>query len=136
MSASTTYGGNPMACAAGLATLEVFEEEKILENVNKVGAFIIARMQKMKESHKIIGDARGKGLLLAIDLVKDRTTREPFTEAGNMVYEKAFARGLAWIPAGNILRLAPPLVITEELAGKAMDIVDEAIGETEKHFGY
>lgn len=136
MSASTTYGGNPMACAAGLATLEVFQEEKILENVNKVGAFIMARMQKMKESHRIIGDARGKGLLLAVDLVKDRTTREAFPEAGKMVYEKAFSKGLAWIPAGNILRLAPPLVITEELAGKAMDIVDEAIGETEKHFGF
>ena len=96
----------------------------------------VARMQKMKESHRIIGDARGKGLLLAVDLVKDRTTREAFPEAGKMVYEKAFSKGLAWIPAGNILRLAPPLGITEELAGKAMDIVDEAIGETEKALGY
>ena len=136
MSASTTYGGNPMACAAGLATLEVFQEENILDNVNMVGAFVMARMQKIKERHRIVGDVRGKGLLLAIDLVKDRTTREAFIEAGKMVYEKAFSRGLAWIPAGNILRLAPPLVITEELAAKAMDIVDEAIGETEKHFGF
>jgi 4-aminobutyrate aminotransferase-like enzyme len=136
MSASTTYGGNPMACAAGYATLEVFQEENILSNVNRVGAFLMARMKALKESHRIIGDVRGKGLLLAIDLVKDRSTREPFTEAGKMVYEKAFARGLAWIPAGNILRLAPPLVITEELAAKAMDIVEEALGETEKHFGF
>ncbi len=135
MSASTTYGGNPMACAAGYATLEVFQEEKILENVNRVGAFVMARMKKLKEAHPIIGDVRGKGLLLAIDLVKDRASREPFVEAGKMVYEKAFARGLAWIPAGNILRLAPPLIITEELAGKAMDIVEESIAETEKHFG-
>ena len=136
MSASTTYGGNPMACAAGYATLEVFQEEKILENVNQVGAFIMARMRKLKSRHPTVGDVRGKGLLLAIDLVKDQGSREPFIEAGKMVYEKAFARGLAWIPAGSILRLAPPLVITEELAAKAMDIIDEAIGETEKHFGY
>jgi 4-aminobutyrate aminotransferase/4-aminobutyrate aminotransferase/(S)-3-amino-2-methylpropionate transaminase len=136
MSASTTYGGNPMACAAGYATLEVFQEEKILENVNRVGAFVMERMKKLKEGHPIIGDVRGKGLLLAIDLVKDRSTREPFVEAGKMVYEKAFTKGLAWIPAGNILRLAPPLVITEELAAKAMDIVDEAIMETERHFGF
>jgi 4-aminobutyrate aminotransferase-like enzyme len=136
MSASTTYGGNPMACAAGYATLEVFEEEKILENVNRVGAFLLGRLRTLKERHPLVGDVRGKGLLLAIDLVKDRTTKEPFVEAGKMVYEKAFTRGLAWIPAGNILRLAPPLVITEELAAKAVDIVDEAIAEAEKHFGY
>jgi len=135
-SASTTYGGNPMACAAGLATLEVIEEENILENVNKVGAFILDKLESLKSSHKIVGDTRGKGLLLAIDLVKDRDTNEPFMEAGKMVYEEAFKRGLAWIPAANILRLAPPLVMTEELASKAIDIIDEAICVTEKHFGY
>ncbi len=135
-SASTTYGGNPMACAAGYATLQVIEEEKLLDNVNAVGAFIMDRLVKMKQDHKIIGDVRGKGLLLAIDLVKDRNTNEPFIEAGKMVYEEAFKRGLAWIPAGNILRLAPPLIMTEELAGTALDIIDEAIGVTGKHFGY
>jgi 4-aminobutyrate aminotransferase-like enzyme len=135
MSASTTYGGNPIAAAAGYATLEVFQEEKILENVNAVGASLMKRLRRLKESHPSVGDVRGKGLLLAIDLVKDRATREPFVDAGKMIYEKAFARGLAWISAGNILRLAPPLVITEELAVRAVDIIDEAIGETEKHFG-
>jgi 4-aminobutyrate aminotransferase-like enzyme len=135
MSASTTYGGNPMACAAGYATLEVFEEENLLENVNRVGEFIMKRMRALKESHRIVGDVRGRGLLLAIDLVKDQGTREPFVEAGKMVYERAFSKGLAWIPAGNILRLAPPLTITEELSAKAMDIVEETISETETHFG-
>jgi len=77
---------------------------------------------------------RGKGLLLAIDLVKDRDTNEPFVEAGTMVYEKAFSKGLAWIPAGNILRLAPPLTITEELAVKALEIIEESIGEVEATF--
>jgi 4-aminobutyrate aminotransferase/4-aminobutyrate aminotransferase/(S)-3-amino-2-methylpropionate transaminase len=134
-SASTTYGGNPMACAAGLATLEVIEEENILDNVNKVGEFLINRLKKLKEDHPIVGDVRGKGLLLAIDLVKNRGTNETFDEAGKIVYRKAFEKGLAWIPAGNILRLAPPLVITEELAGKAIDIIEESISETEKQFG-
>ncbi|MCL4376766.1 MAG: aspartate aminotransferase family protein [Actinobacteria bacterium] len=136
MSASTTYGGNPMACAAGYATLQVFEEENILENVNKVGKFIMDKLSKMKQSHKIIGDVRGKGLLLAIDLVKDISTKEPFTEAGKFVYENAFSKGVAWIPAGNILRLAPALIMTEELADKALDIIDESITEAEKKFGY
>jgi len=135
-SASTTYGGNPIACAAGLATLETIEEEKILENVNNVGSFIIERLQKLREAHPIVGDVRGKGLLLAIDLVKDKKTNEAFTDAGKMVYEKAFSKGLAWIPAGNILRLAPPLIMTEELAAKAIEIIDDAISETEKYYGY
>ena len=134
-SASTTYGGNPMACAAGLATLEVIEEENILDNVNKVGEFLINRLKKLKEDHPIVGDVRGKGLLLAIDLVKNRGTNETFDEAGKIVYRKAFEKGLDWIPAGNILRLDPPLVITEELAGKAIDIIEESISETEKQFG-
>ncbi len=136
MSASTTYGGNPLACAAGCATLEVFEEENLLDNVNTVGAFMMQELLKMKEQHKLIGDVRGKGLLLAIDLVKDRNTREPFVEAGKMVYERAFSKGVAWIPAQNILRLAPPLIMTEELAGKGLEIIAESIAETEKHFGY
>jgi 4-aminobutyrate aminotransferase-like enzyme len=136
MSASTTYGGNPMACAAGLATLEVMEEERILDNVNRVGAFLMERLRGMKERHPIVGDVRGRGLLLAVDLVKDRDSREPFAEAGKRVYEKAFSKGLAWIPAGNILRLAPPLILTEELAAKAADIVEESIGETERELGY
>ncbi len=135
MSASTTYGGNPMACAAACATLEVFEEENILDNVIKIGEIVMRTLKKMKSSHKIIGDVRGRGLLMAIELVKDVNTKEPFVEAGRMVYEKAFIKGLAWIPAGNILRLAPPLIMTEELAAKAMEIIDESISETEAHFG-
>jgi 4-aminobutyrate aminotransferase-like enzyme len=135
-SASTTYGGNPMACAAGLATLEVIEEENILDNVNKVGSYMMKRLKAMRDAHPIVGDVRGKGLLHAIDLVKDKESRKAFNEAGKMVYQKAFSKGLAWIPAGNILRLAPPLIMTEELAGKALDIIDESIAETEKHFGY
>ena len=136
MSASTTYGGNPMACAAAYATLQVFEEENILDNVNRVGTFILGKLKEMKANHKIIGDVRGKGLLLAIDLVKDRDSNEPFIEAGKMVYEIAFKKGLAWIAAENILRLAPPLIMTEDLALKALEIIDEAITETEGRFGY
>jgi len=136
MSASTTYGGNPMACAAALATLEVIEEEDLLANVNRVGGFMMRRLTEMASAHPTVGQVRGKGLLLAIELVKDKTTKEPFVDAGKRVYERAFAKGVAWIPAGHILRLAPPLVMTEELAGKALDIIEESIAETERHFGY
>ena len=67
---------------------------------------------------------------------KDKSYNEPLMEAGTMVYEKAFSKGLAWVPAGNILRLAPPLTMTEYLAEKALEIIDDAISETEKELGY
>ena len=89
-------------------------------------------MAKMKEEHKIIGDVRAKGCLMGIELVKDRGTKEPFNKAGELVYQKAFAKGLAWIPAGHILRMSPPIVMNEETLLKGLDIIDEAIGETQK----
>jgi len=132
ISASSSYGGNPMACAAALASIEVIEEEGLCENSKKLGEFILRRLQKMQEKYKIIGEVRGKGCLLAIELVRDRNTKEPFTEAGNLVYQKAFAKGVAWVPAGHILRLSPPIIMTEDVAAKALDIIEEAIGETVK----
>jgi 4-aminobutyrate aminotransferase-like enzyme len=136
ISASTSYGGNPMACAAALASIEVIQEEKLLENARRLERFFLRRMERMKAEHPIIGDVRGKGCLLGIELVKDRDTQEPFDEAGKRVYQKAFKKGLAWIPAGPILRLSPPIIMDEEVAAKGMDIVDEAIFETEREFGY
>ena len=69
-------------------------------------------------------------------LVKDRESKEPFDEAGTFVYQSAFRKGLAWIPAGHILRMNPPIVMDLDAAAKCMDIIDEAIGEAEKHFGF
>jgi 4-aminobutyrate aminotransferase-like enzyme len=136
ISASTSYGGNPMACAAALASIQVIEEEGLLENARRLERFFEQRMARMLADHSIIGDVRVKGCLLGIELVKDRTTKEPFDEAGKRVYQKAFRKGLAWIPAGHILRLSPPIIMDEEVAAKGMDIVDEAIYETEKELGY
>ncbi len=136
ISASSSYGGNPMACAAALASIEVIEEEDILQNVRSVGGFFMKRMEKMKEQHPIIGHVKGKGFLLGIELVKDKRTKEPFEEAGKLVYQKAFRKGLAWIPAGHILRMSPPLIMDEKYASQGMDIIEEAIAEVEKEFGY
>lgn len=136
ISASTSYGGNPMAAAAGLASLEIIEEESIVEKSEKLGSFILNRLKKMEAEHKIIGEVRGKGCLLGIELVKDKNTKEAFAEAGNKVYQKAFSKGLAWIPAKQNLRMSPPLIMEEDLAAKALDIIDESITEVEKEFGY
>jgi len=136
ISASTSYGGNPMAAAAGLASLEVIEEEDIVEKSAELGNFILRELKKMQDSHKIIGEVRGKGCLLGMELVKDQKTKEPFIEAGNKVYQKAFAKGLAWIPSKNNLRMSPPLIMEEDLALKALAIIDEAVTEVEKEYGY
>ncbi len=136
ISASTSYGGNPMACAAALASLQVIEEEGLLENAQRLERFFLHRMEQMMQNHPIIGDVRAKGCLLGIELVQDRTTKEPFDEAGKRVYQKAFRKGLAWIPAGHILRLSPPIIMDEAIAAKGMDIVEEAIAETERELGY
>jgi 4-aminobutyrate aminotransferase-like enzyme len=132
ISASSSYGGNPMACAAALACIEVMEEENLLARSLHLGDLAMKRMQKMMKEHKIIGDVRAKGCLMGIELVKDRATKEPFDEAGKRVYQKAFRKGLAWIPAGHILRMSPPIVMDDETLLKGMDLIDEAIGETEK----
>jgi 4-aminobutyrate aminotransferase-like enzyme len=136
ISASTSYGGNPMACAAALASLEAIQSEGLLENAQRLGQFFVKRLDQMQASHRIIGHVRCKGCLMGVELVKDRTTKEPFDEAGKLVYQTAFRKGLAWIPAGHILRMSPPIVMDLDVAAKCMDIIDESIGEVEKKLGY
>jgi len=136
ISASSSYGGNPMACAAALASVEVIEEENILDNVRQVGKYFMKRLEKMKNEHPIIGDVKGKGFLLGIELVKDKNNKEPFNEAGKLVYQKAFRKGLAWIPAGHILRMSPPLIMDEKFAAMGLDMIEESIAEVEKEYGY
>lgn len=133
---STSYGGNPMACAAVAAVISVIEEDHLVEHCSALGEFALDRMRTMAELHPIIGEVRGRGALLAIELVKDKATREPFVEAGNLVYQTAFRNGLAWATAGHILRITPPIVMSTELMAKGLDIIEDAIAETEAHFGY
>jgi len=136
ISASSSYGGNPMACAAALACIEVIEEENLLERSAHLGQLALKRMEKIKSAHPIVGDVRVKGCLMGIELVKDKSTKEPLDEAGKLVYQKAFGKGLAWIPAGHILRMSPPIIMEDEVLLKGLDIIDEAIGETEKELGF
>jgi 4-aminobutyrate aminotransferase-like enzyme len=135
ISASSSYGGNPMACAAALASTEVIEEENLLERALHLGEIAQKRMERMKAEHPIIGDVRSKGCLMGIELVKDRAAKTPFDKAGELVYQKAFRKGLAWIPAGHILRMSPPIVMDDDALLAGLDIIDEAIGETEKELG-
>ena len=136
ISASTSYGGNPMACAAALAAIEVIEEEGLLAHALRLGEVCMRRLEQMQAEHAIIGHVRGKGCLFGVELVKDRGTKEPFDEAGKLVYQRAFEKGLAWIPAGHILRMSPPIVMDEDAALRGLDLIDEAIGDVERQLGY
>jgi 4-aminobutyrate aminotransferase-like enzyme len=136
ISASSSYGGNPMACAAALASTEVIEEENLLEHAQHLGEIAQKRMERMKAEHPIVGDVRSRGCLMGIELVTDREAKTPFDKAGELVYQKAFRKGLAWIPAGHILRMSPPIVMDDETLLRGLDLIDEAIGETEVELGY
>jgi 4-aminobutyrate aminotransferase-like enzyme len=121
-----------MACAAALASTEVIQEENLLDYCLALGEHCTKILLEMKDRHPIIGDVRCKGALMGIELVRDRRTKEPFTEAGEFVYQHAFRNGLAWIPAGHILRMSPPIVMDFDTAAKGLEIIEDAIGAAEK----
>ncbi|MHB1461511.1 MAG: aspartate aminotransferase family protein [Armatimonadota bacterium] len=136
ISASTSYGGNPMACAAALASIEVIEEEGLLAHAKELEDIFRAKMADWTTKYAIVGDCRVKGCLMGVELVKNKATKEPFDEAGKLVYQTAFRKGLAWIPAGHILRMSPPIIMPNEVAIKAMDIIEESIAEVQTKLGY
>jgi 4-aminobutyrate aminotransferase-like enzyme len=125
---SSSYGGNPLASAAGLAALEIIVRENLVENSARVGAKMLARLQAMQEKHRIIGDVRGKGLLLGLELVKDRKSKElvskDFTKA---LFQECLRRGLLAMSYTPIIRINPPLNTPEDLALEGLDILDESI---------
>ncbi len=125
-----THEKNPVACAAGLATIEVVEEEHLLENARDLGDYALERMQAMKQKHAIIGDIRGLGLLLGMELVKDSRSNERATDLAEEVMYKALAKGLSFkLSMGNILTLTPPLTLTRDEMEQAMDILDVCLTE-------
>jgi 4-aminobutyrate aminotransferase-like enzyme len=136
VSSASSYGGNPVACAAALACIEVMQGDGMLDHAARLGDFMLKRLRKFEKDYTIMGNVRGKGALLGIELVKDRDTKEPNLEACRMVYRKAFEKGVSWIPAKHNLRLSPPLIMTQDLAAKALDIIEEAIAETERNLEY
>jgi 4-aminobutyrate aminotransferase len=129
---ASTFGGNPISIAAALATMDVLEREGIA-NAARVGGLMLERLDGWKQTHPLVGDVRGRGLMIGIELVKDKTTREPATALRNRVETLAFERGLMMLGCGETsLRLCPPLIVSEEEATVALDILEEALTEVEK----
>jgi 4-aminobutyrate aminotransferase len=129
---ASTFGGNPVAVAASLATLDLLNRE-LIANASRVGAFIFGKTADWRERHKIVGDIRGKGLMIGVELVRDQKTKERAPEFRNQVIQAAFQKGLLVLGAGeNTLRLAPPLIVDEEQAEFAVRTLDVCISEVEK----
>jgi len=126
-----TFGGNPVASAIGKAVLEVIEAENLQDNAHKVGRRISAGLAKLKAKHKAIGDVRGRGLMQGIELVKDRSTKEPGTAECAQVLETARDLGLLLGKGGlrgQTLRIAPPMCVNEADADFLLDVLDECFG--------
>jgi 4-aminobutyrate aminotransferase len=129
---ASTFGGNPVSIAAAMVTLDIIEREG-MANAAKVGALMLQRVNGWKKTHPLVGDVRGRGLMIGIELVKDKTTREPATALRNRVETLAFERGLMVLGCGETtLRLSPPLIVNEHEATVALDILEEAITLAEK----
>ena len=125
-----TFGGNPVSCAAGLAVLDVIENENLQQNALEVGQHLIDGLNDLATRHESIGDIRGSGLFLAVDLVKDREIREPATEMTSRVVNGLRDRGIltgSIGPGDNILKLRPPMVFSKENADYFLGIVDDVL---------
>jgi len=133
---SSSYGGNPLAAAAGLATLEILLKEDLVRNAERVGKVMLARLEAMKEKHRCVGEVRGKGLMLGIELVRDRQTKEPLgKDVTRALYQECLRRGLIAMTYSPSIRINPPLVINEETALAGLAILDEALDAVGRQHG-
>jgi 4-aminobutyrate aminotransferase len=124
---ASTFGGNPVSCAASLATIKLLRES-LVKNAEVVGAHLFEGAKGLMEKHRIIGDVRGRGLMIGLELVRDRQTKERATKERDAVVRACFSRGLLILGAGqNSLRLSPPLVLTKQQADTALQILDQAL---------
>jgi 4-aminobutyrate aminotransferase len=127
-----TYGGNPLACAAALKTLELIENG-YMQNAAEMGQFMLDAAEEMQERHPLIGQVRGRGLMVGLELVKDRQTKEPAREMRDDVVHSCFQQGLLSLGCGrSTIRFMPPLMIQKELVEEGLEIFEKALTEVEQ----
>jgi 4-aminobutyrate aminotransferase len=127
----STFGGNPVSCAAALATLRLIENG-YMQNAAEMGNYLLEALHQLQGQHPLIGDVRGKGLMIGLEIVKDREKRTPAHDLRDQIISYAFKHGLLLLGAGeSAIRLMPPLMIEKPLVEEALDILDMAIGATE-----
>ncbi len=134
---SSSYGGNPLAATAVAETIKTIRDEKLVENSRKVGGQMLHRLTALKEKYEFIGDVRGKGLLIGIDLVRDLKTREPLSrKVTEQIFMEALRRGIVTMTYFPRVRINPPLVITEQQAETGMAILDEVFAHVRDHIDW
>ena len=133
-----TYCGHPLACAAGLAAVRAYEDEKLIERSRRLGAAMFVELKQLQQRHRLVGDVRGgHGLFAVIELVTDPITREPLAPwpqippALTALVQKARAEGVSFAVRGNLIILAPPLVIEEKELSAALSLLDRLLTEME-----
>jgi 4-aminobutyrate aminotransferase len=130
---ATTFGGNPVSCVAALAVIDVIKEEKLLGSAITKGNHALKRLEELKEESEILGDVRGKGLMVGAEIVTDKRSKKPGTEEAKEVMLRCWKRGVAVITSGaSSLRVAPPLNIPIEQLDAGLAIVEDVIREVEK----
>src|ERR1700704_2471303 len=131
---ASTFGGNPVCIAAALATLDVIEKEGLLKNSQEVGDYMRKRMADWPKKQKLVGDVRGRGLMIGVEIVKDQKTREYGASERDRIVELAFERGVLFLGCGpSTVRIAPPLIVSKDEADVAMDALEESIAVVEKN---
>ncbi len=124
---ASTFGGNPVSCAAALATIALLEDE-LIENANKVGDYILAELKAAQDRYGFIGEVRGRGLMIGLEIVKDKESRKPAPELRNRIIDECFQKGLLMLGTGETgVRFSPALVITRDEASAALDIFFEVL---------
>lgn len=125
---ASTFGGNPVSCAASLATIDLLRSS-LMQNSADVGAYMLDLLKGLMDKHALIGDVRGKGLMIGVELVRDRVTKERATDERNKLVDECFRRGLLVLGAGrNAIRFSPPLLLSKAQAATAVEIFDQALG--------
>lgn len=130
---ASTFGGNPLSCVAADAVIEIVKEEKLLENAAKQGAYIMKRLGELKEQSEIVGDVRGKGLMIGMEIVEDKESKKPAPQKVTDIIMRSWKRGINVISCGaSTIRVAPPLIITRDLIDSAVDIIGDSVREVGK----
>src|SRR5215468_8769954 len=133
---SSSYGGNPLAAAAGLGAVEAILDEKLVENSARVGALMLNSLKQLQEKYRFIGEVRGRGLMIGVEMVADRTTKEPLDKTiTRALFHEALERGLVTMSYSHVIRINPALIINEREAAYGIDILDESLAAIARKFG-
>jgi 4-aminobutyrate aminotransferase len=130
---ASTFGGNPVCIAAALATLDVIEREGLRDNATIVGNHMVKRMADWTKKYEIVGDVRGRGLMIGVEIIKDKKTKEYGAAERDRIVELAFERGVLLLGCGpSTVRIAPPLVVTKDESDVCVDVLEECIAIVNK----